>query len=319
MDDKLNPTLVGAFVLLLGAALVFGVLWLSAGIGGQRATDRYQAVIGESVSGLNVDAPVKYLGVNVGKVTRIEIDPTNSQRVRLQFVIHRGTPIQRDSLAVLRTQGLTGIAYVEISGGSAGSPPLHSGAEDEVPTIAFEPSLSARLENVLSTVLANIDRTSANINALFDADNRAAVKATLADVAALSAALAGQKDTLAAAIADAARTASLAAEAGAQLAPALTRVDRAALAVERMAGSADAAAAAAADAAQRVGLAADAGVTGVQQLRTETLPELGRLMAELQQLSASVRRLSEQTTASPASLLTGGPAPQPGPGERASP
>ena len=69
MDDKTNYTLVGAFVLGLGAALVAGVLWLAAGWGGQQAMDSYQAVIRESVSGLNVDAPVKYLGVDVGKVS----------------------------------------------------------------------------------------------------------------------------------------------------------------------------------------------------------------------------------------------------------
>ena len=76
------------------------------------------------MAGLNVDAPVKYLGVDVGKVSRIEIDPRNSQQVRLHFLIDRGTPIKQDSLAVLKTQGLTGIAYIELSGGSAGSPPL---------------------------------------------------------------------------------------------------------------------------------------------------------------------------------------------------
>ena len=35
MESKLNPTVVGAFVLLLGAALVAGVLWLAVGVGGR--------------------------------------------------------------------------------------------------------------------------------------------------------------------------------------------------------------------------------------------------------------------------------------------
>ena len=48
-------------------------------------------------------------------------------------------------------------------------------------------------------------------------------------------------------------------------------------------------------------------------------PELTRLMAELNQLSASLRHLSEQTTANPSSLLVGHPAPRPGPGESARP
>ncbi|MDO9284236.1 MAG: MCE family protein, partial [Aquabacterium sp.] len=62
-----------------------------------------------------------------------------------------------------------------------------------------------------------------------------------------------------------------------------------------------------------------AAASGVQQLGADTLPELARLMAELSQLSASMRRLSEQTAGSPNSLLVGRPAPRPGPGESARP
>jgi phospholipid/cholesterol/gamma-HCH transport system substrate-binding protein len=312
MDDKVNYSLVGAFVLGLGAALVAGVLWLAAGLGGKQAMDRYQAVIQESVAGLNVDAPVKYLGVDVGKVSHIEIDSQNSQQVRLHFLIKRGTPIKTDSLAVLKTQGLTGIAYIELNGGSAGAPPLLAGADGEAPTIPFKMSLSARLENVLSNVLANIDRVSNNLNAVFDADNRVALKAALADAASLMHALAAQQGALSSGIADAARTARLTARAGEKLGPALDRIASSAQAVERMAEVANAAGA-------RVGRAADVAASGVQQLGSETLPELARLMAELNQLSASLRRLSEQTAGSPSSLLMGKPTPDLGPGESARP
>ena len=280
--------------------------------GGRQAVDSYQAFIEESVAGLNVDAPVKLLGVDVGKVSRIEIDPGNPQQVRLRFLIARGTPIKQDSVAVLKTQGLTGIAYVELSGGSAGAPPLVATADGVAPTIPFKPSLSARLENVLTNVLANIDRVSDNLNAVFDADNRAALKSTLADSAALMHALAGQKRALGGGIADGARAAHLAAQAGVHLAPALQRVAEAAQSVEHMAETAG-------SASQRAGRAADAAASGVQQVASETLPDVARLLSAMNQLSASLRRLSEQTAASPNSLLIGSPAPRPGPGESERP
>jgi len=312
MDDKVNYPLVGAFVLLGGALLVAGVLWLAAGLGSRQAMDGYQAVIRESVAGLNVDAPVKYLGVDVGKVERIEIDPANAQQVRLHFLIQRGTPIQTDSEAVLKSQGLTGIAYVELSGGSANSPPLRPGPDGQPPTIPFKMSLTARLETVLTNVLGNIDRVSSNLNALFDAQNQAAVRATLADVAALTRVLAARKGVLAAGVEDAARTAKRASLASEQLGPTLERIARSAEAVERMADVARSASA-------KGGDAADAARQGVQQLGGETLPELTRLVAELQGLAASLRRLSEQTTASPGSLVLGTPPRRPGPGEAAPP
>ena len=311
MDDKTNYTLVGAFVLGLGAALVAGVLWLAAGLGsGRQAMDSYQAVIRESVSGLSVDAPVKYLGVDVGKVSYIGIDPANPQQVRLRFLIARGTPIQQDSEAVLKTQGLTGIAHVELNGGSASAPPLRPGPDGAPPTIPFKLSLGARLENVLGSVLANVDRVSNNLNAMFDADNQRAVKATLADISSVAQALAAQKPALQAGMADAARTAKLAARAAEQLAPTLDRLSASAEAVESMADAAR-------EASVRGGAAADAAAASAQQLSGETLPEITRLMAELAALSASLRRLSEQTTQSPNSLLLGAPLPQPGPGESA--
>jgi len=193
MEDKLNPTLVGAFVLLLGAALVAAVLWLSAGLGGGKPTTAYQVIVNESVAGLNLDAPVKFLGVDVGKVQQIRIDPDNPRQVRLGLLIERGTPVRQDSEAVLKSQGLTGIAYVELSGGSAGAALLQPGPDGEPPLIRSKPSLSARLENVMTTVLASLDRTSANVNNLLDADNQAAVKRALADASALLHTLAEQR------------------------------------------------------------------------------------------------------------------------------
>jgi len=308
MDDKVNYTLVGAFVLVLGALLVAGVLWLAAGLGGAEKMDAYQAVIEESVAGLSIDAPVKYLGVDVGKVDRIEIDPQNPQQVRLHFLLKRGTPIKVDSVAVLKAQGLTGIAYIELSGGSASSPPLLAGADGVAPTIPFKPSLSARLENVLTNVLTNVDRVSNNLNAVLGADNQAALKSTLADVATLAHALAGQQAVISAGLADAAQTARLTARAGEQFKPTLERIASSAQAVERTAEVAGLASARAAE-------AAEAAASSVQQLGNETLPDLARLMSELNQLSASLRHLSEQTTVNPSSLLLGNPAPTPGPGE----
>jgi phospholipid/cholesterol/gamma-HCH transport system substrate-binding protein len=312
MEDKVNYSLVGGFVLVLGALLVAGVLWLAAGVGSRRELDPYQAFVEESVAGLNVDAPVKYLGVDVGKVGKIEIDPANSRRVRLLFLINHGTPIKQDSQAVLKSQGLTGIAYVELSGGTEGSQPLRARSEGAPPTIPFKLSLSARLESVLTNVLANVDRVSGNLNALLDGDNRGALKSALTDVAAFAHALAAQRQTLGQGIQDAARTARQAAKASERLDATLQRIGSGAAAVERMAGQAG-------DASTRAGQAADAAASAVTQVGSETLPELARLMSGLNELAASVRALSEQTARSPSSLVVGRPVPRPGPGEASPP
>ena len=312
MQDKVNYALVGAFVIGLGAALVVAVLWLAAGISTQKKYEPYESVIRESVAGLTVAAPVKYLGVDVGKVSGIAIDPQNSRQVRVEFLIERGTPVKQDTEAVMKSQGLTGIAYIELSGGSAGSPPLLATADVPVPLIRSKPSLSARLEDVLTTVLANLNRTSANIDAVFDAGNRAALKQTLADTASIAHTLASQQGAMRAGIADAARTAKNAARVSDRLGPAIERVAASADALARMGNDVS-------RTSDTTGRTVDAAASGIRQITSETLPELQGLLAELNALAVSLRSLSDQTERSPSSLIRGAPQRRPGPGERARP
>ncbi len=304
----MNYPLVGAFVLVLGAALVAGVLWLASGGAFKQKMDLYMAVMDESVAGLNLNAPVKYNGVDVGKVKVIQLDPTNPQRVNLLFAIKRGTPIKEDTIAVLKTQGLTGIAYVELSGGAVGSPPLGILAGNPYPVIRTKPSLSARLENVLTNVLAKLDSTSNNLNAILSAENQASFKNALADIATVSRTIAARKDAIDAAITHGARTLDNTAQATARLEAVVDRIGRGADAIEKMGQEISKTSVTTAKTVNAVG-------EEVQRFSTETQPELERLLGELNTLAPSLRRLSEQTNRDPRGLLFGRKAAPPGPGE----
>jgi phospholipid/cholesterol/gamma-HCH transport system substrate-binding protein len=98
MESKVNFTVVGIFVLVLGAGLIVGVLWLSSGGAYRKTYDTYLLNMGESVSGLNLDAPVKYRGVEVGRVRRMAIAPDDVQLVQLTLDIERGTPVRQDTV-----------------------------------------------------------------------------------------------------------------------------------------------------------------------------------------------------------------------------
>jgi phospholipid/cholesterol/gamma-HCH transport system substrate-binding protein len=308
METKVNYALVGAFVLALGAALIAGVLWLASGGGFQEKPTLYLALVDESVAGLNVNAPVKYRGVDVGKVRAIRLDPGNPEQVRLVFAIDRGTPIKEDTEAVLKTQGLTGIAYVELDGGTLASPPLRASAPGELPVIRTKASLAARLENVLTTVLAKLDATSENINKILSDDNLSSFKSTLADLSAVARTLAANQGAIDAGLANAARTFDNSARASAQLGPVVAQVGRSAEAFERMSNET---ALASANAARTI----DAVGADMKRFTGEALPELERLLGELNVLSASLRRLSEKVEGSPGGLLWGRRPVPPGPGE----
>lgn len=304
----MNYTLVGAFVLVLGAGLVAVVLWLAAGGAWQKKYDLYLAIEDESVAGLNVGAPVKYNGVDIGMVRQIRLDPGNPKRVRLLLAIERGTPIKLDTLAQLKTQGLTGIAYVELSGGFHNAAPLLATAAEAYPVIRTKASLSARLENVLSSVLAKLDHTSSNIDEVFSDANKAALSSALADFAALSHTLAARRQTIDAGLVSAARGFEQGARVVAQVGPVVERIGRGADAMALMGG-------AAASASSDAGKAVAAVGADVQRFSADALPELQRLMAEMDLLSTSLRRLSDQTERNPAGFLFGRAPVAAGPGE----
>lgn len=325
----MNYPIVGAFVLVLGAVLVTGVLWLASGGAFRQQYDLYRAYEDESVSGLNLNAPVKYNGVEVGKVQEIRLDPGNPERVNLLFAIERGTPIKVDTVAVLKTQGLTGIAYVELSGGARDAPLLRAAKGSRYPVIQTKPSLAARLENVLTNVLSKLDSTTNSLNSLLSDKNQAAVSSALADIAAVTRTIAARKDTLDAALADAAGTFENASRAMARLGPVIERIgpmierigpviDRIEPVIERIGRGADAVE----NMGNEVALtSAGAGETigsvgaEIQRFTAETLPALERLLGELNVLSTSLRNLVEQTERDPRGFLFGRKPVPAGPGE----
>ncbi len=293
MESKVNFAIVGLFTLTLVAALIAILLWLGTGGRYYKIYDTYYAYMNESVSGLNLNAPVKYRGVAVGNVRDITLDPANSERVRLLLKIERGTPVKEDSVAVLRTQGLTGIAYVELSGGSLQSPLLKTKRDEKYPVIHTGPSLMARMDTALTSLLTNVSRVSDNINAVLDEDNRRAFKRSLAQIDAVTRTLAARSAAIEAGVSNAAKTLEHSARASAELGRLIERAGRSAGAVERLANETSRTAAA---------------VPG-------TLQGMQLLVDDLRELSASLHRVSDQLERNPNALLFGKPQPEPGPGE----
>jgi phospholipid/cholesterol/gamma-HCH transport system substrate-binding protein len=306
-----NYTVVGLFVLVLGTALIAVVLWLASGGAVQKRYTLYQAISEESVSGLSESAPVKYNGVDVGKVKQIALDPVNPQRVILLFAIERGTPIKTDTVAKLKSQGLTGIAHVELSGGSREAPLLQASAGAPYPVIPTTPSLAARLENILTNLAAKLDTTSSSIAAFLSEENQVAFKSALADIAAVSKTISGRKEALDAGIASAARTFENTARVTAQVEPLIARIERSAGAVEKMGDEVAKTSASAGKTIDTVG-------ADVKRFTAESLPEFQRLLDEMTVLATSLRRLSEKIEGSPGGLLLGRRPVPPGPGETAA-
>lgn len=301
MESKFSYTVIGVFVLLLGAGLIGGVFWLYGGGQYERDYKRYLAYFDESVSGLNVNASVRYRGVAIGRVTEIGLAPDGSGRVRLALSVDRSVPVKEDTFAVLRMQGLTGLVQVELSGGSLESPLLRVKTPEKFPVIATKASLVARLDTAVSTALTNFNRTAENVNALTDAEMRATLKRTFANLEIMTRSLAEQMPALQATLQS---TAASSAEVG-KLA---RRLNQTAAAVEKMADDV------ARTSVVTRGVMEEAR-GGLHQVSSQTLPEVNALVAEMRDLAVTLKDVSGELQQDPSALVFGRPAPKPGPGE----
>lgn len=314
MTSKSTYMLVGAFVLGLGAAFIWGVLWISSG-GTPQSIDRYLVYMEDSVSGLNVDAPLRYRGVDVGKVEQISIDERNPERIRLVLQVRQGTPVSADTVATLEYQGLTGIASVNLSGGTAASPPLEPSPGEEFPVIASRVSFFSRLDKTLDGLLTSLTQTSESINKVLGEENRANVARTLENVAVLTERIARQSEQLESIIGHLEATLHNTSVASADFPELVRQFSRSAGSITAMADEVRTVGEGLASASGTISAAVDTSSADLVQFTGTVLPEITALLEDLRVAAINLRRMSETLEQDPSVLLRGNPEPVPGPGE----
>jgi len=172
MNNRVNYSLVGFLVLFaLSAMMVFGYWLLKPSK--EIEMKVYAIYFDESVSGLNLDAPVKYKGINVGKVTALNINPKNSEQVEILISVLKSTPIKSSTVAQLTSQGITGLSYINLSFGDESSEFLKAQKGQEYPVIKTIPSLLIKLENTVGDLTLNLSETLQRTRELLKEENQA--------------------------------------------------------------------------------------------------------------------------------------------------
>ncbi|MDD3813150.1 MAG: MlaD family protein [Desulfocapsaceae bacterium] len=182
MESRINYTIVGIFVVLLLAGLIVFVYWLGK-YGYKQEHDYYYVYMEESVSGLSSEASVKYRGVDVGIVEKMRLNPENSEEVELLLKLRHGTQIKEDTRATLKSFGITGLAFVELTGGRKDAPLLKR--EGKIPVIPAAPSTHARLDESLTHLAEKLDRALDKIDRLLSEQNLQNVAGILSEMKVL--------------------------------------------------------------------------------------------------------------------------------------
>ncbi len=200
METRAHHFLIGSFVLLVVLGLFGFVIWLTS-IDLDREVKRYVIFFEGAVSGLSTASAVLYNGIPVGSVEKIELDPDDPSRVRVEIEVGATTPVLIDSVATLELQGITGVSLVQISGGRPGSPPLAALPGQDLPVLDSRPSPIQRLFSGAPELINRSILLIDQITRLFNDDNLEAIGLLLQDsqtmVADLSALTGDVEDILA--------------------------------------------------------------------------------------------------------------------------
>ncbi len=187
MEIRANYVLIGMFTLFGILAGLGFLVWL-AKLQIDRQYDYYD-VLFSSVSGLTTAAEVQFNGINVGQVSNIQLYDEDPSKVRVRIEVAATTPVKPDTTAQLQSQGVTGVSFVALSGGSAGLPDLRETSEENVPIIRGMRSTLDQITEDAPDILTETLTLIKDLKTFLGPENQASVSAILTNLDRASGAL----------------------------------------------------------------------------------------------------------------------------------
>jgi len=321
MENKSHALAAAAFVLALLVLLVAMIAWLAHDT---REKRQFEIASQDAVSGLQVQAGVRYKGVAVGRVTAILLDPQSRGTVLVRISVNDSVPMTTATFASLGFQGVTGLAYVQLDDGpadKAGVVDLAAGAR-----IPMRAGLMARLSEQGTSLLNELSQASARMDALLAASNQQKLMAAVSNLGDAAAALKqltqhADQVLLGTGAAGTVSLPRMAAQVDASFKSMQGTAEKLGQSAEAVRASADEFRRAstrmteAGGTLERVVRGADAVVNAAQTFNTSVAPRLNRATEETAHTVHQAGRLIESLDNNPQALLTGRSGVAPGPGE----
>lgn len=305
METRSNHMLVGGVVLVLLAATVGFIIWLSQVSGDD--TKRYDIFFKQAVDGLAKGSAVSFSGVPVGQVESINLEPNSPEFVRVRIGVRSDTPILQGTTATIQGVGFTGVSQIQLDGATRGAPPITQPGPYGVPVIPTKPGALAGILNSAPELMERISTLTERLGQLLDEDNQRSIKGILANTERLSGALADRGPEIAATIAEARL--------------AIAEAGRAAAAFERVAGTSDQllneqgrpllndlrhTIRAAETSMQNLDSVISEARPGVQALTKQTIPEIGLLVRDLRETTDNLNNITQKVDRQGIGGLIGG-------------
>ncbi|HQT37591.1 MAG: MlaD family protein [Sulfuricurvum sp.] len=196
MERNANFILVGLFGIISILCLAGFVFWMGKYGINDNQYDNYKTYIMESVSGLKTSSPIKLKGIEIGFVENVTIDKNDPERVEVTFKVKKEAPIKTDSFIVLNSQGIAGVGYLEIKGGTKEAQSLKSMDKSERPVLKSESSMLLKLSDKAEIILTDISKTIVKVNKLVSDKNINNVSSSLDNFSQISSELKNNKQEI---------------------------------------------------------------------------------------------------------------------------
>jgi len=197
MYERTNYLAVGIFILIGAVALLAVGFWVS-GVGQSVPLSRYTIIFERDVNGLSTGSPVRYMGVDVGQVTMIQLFHAEDTAIEVRIEIAASTPVDSGTYARLGYQGITGVAFINLAEEPGEQEQLAVTAGHDYPVIPTRDVGIAALLNSAPEVLTQVNNILGDISALLNENNLSAAAQILDNVEVFTAVLAEQRRALAA-------------------------------------------------------------------------------------------------------------------------
>ncbi len=310
METRAHHLLIGAFVALMTIAMFAFLVWV-AKVDLNQPYEHFEIYFSESVAGLSKAGDVRYNGIPVGKVTKIDIPESDPTKARVAVRIRSEVPILESSVAVLGTQGLTGVLFVQIENEEPDSPKLSLKPGQEIRRIRSRVSPiqeffvgGPNLINSGVEVLAELKR-------LFNPENQRKVSEILVNTEKLTGELAEQSADFTTtlgkldAVLDDLKQTSETVRTFVSDADAALEQD-----LKKTMDTLQAAASSVDQLAQDLNGLIEENRTAISNFSNSTLPEVSRLVLDVRRLARSLASLAERLEDNPGSLIFAEPKPE---------
>jgi phospholipid/cholesterol/gamma-HCH transport system substrate-binding protein len=272
-EDDIHRKARLAFGLVLLALAIGGISWYLVSAG---QYTNYRIYTRDSVSGLIADAPIEFHGIDVGKVSHVEL--MNPRLVGVTLSIRKSAPITAATVATITsrgvaTRGFTGYVYVSLEDADGDSRQLSAPAGEPYPVIRTAPSKVVSLDMTLDQVNENVQILTRLVQSVLDARTVASLKQSVDSLQQITKTLADNNRKLGSIIVNGE-------QASREIKPLL-----------------------------------ESSNNMVNALQTQILPEAYKTLSNLQVLSGSLMGAASKISRDPSVVIRGAAAPQPGPGE----